>query len=70
MTNLQLSVPDISCGHCKESSESAVRTLDGVARVEVAIEPRTVDVDFDESAVELGAIVAAIEEQGYEVASN
>ena len=69
MTNSKLSVPDISCDHCKHSIEGAVGALEGVARVEVAIEPRTVDVEFDDSAVELSAIVDAIEEQGYEVAS-
>ena len=68
MTNLTLSVPDISCGHCKMSIEGAVDQLTGVDKVEVHIEPKTVDVDFDEASLSLEAIVAAIEEQGYDVA--
>jgi copper chaperone len=68
MTSTTLSVPDISCGHCKSSIEGAVGDLDGVSKVDVAIEARTVDLDFDDSAVTLDAIVEAIEGQGYEVA--
>jgi copper chaperone len=63
-----ISVPDISCNHCKMSIEGAVGALDGVDKVEVHIEPRTVDVDFNEASVSIEAIHAAIEEQGYEVA--
>jgi copper chaperone len=68
MTTETLSVPDISCGHCKTSIEGAVSELDGVDKVEVDIEARTVDVAFDDSTVAREAIVGAIEEQGYEVA--
>ena len=68
MSKQHISVPDISCNHCKMSIEGAVGALDGVDKVEVHIDPRTVDVEFDEAAVSLDAILAAIEEQGYEVA--
>ena len=70
MTKRTISVPDISCGHCKMSIEGAVGTLVGINKVEVHIEPRTVDVDYDEGSVSLEAIQAAIEEQGYEVAAG
>ena len=68
MTTVTLSVPDISCGHCKSSIEGAVTPLEGVETAEVAIEARTVDVNFDESIVNVDAIIAAIDDQGYEVA--
>ena len=67
MTTTKLSVPDISCDHCKDAIEGAVGALPGVARVDVEVGPRTVTVDFDDGDVDLGAIVAAIEGQGYEV---
>ncbi|MET0832296.1 MAG: copper ion binding protein [Acidimicrobiia bacterium] len=67
MTELTLSVPDISCGHCKSSIEGAVATLAGVSGVEVHIDDRTVDVAFDDGTVALAAIVEAIEAQGYAV---
>lgn len=68
MTSVTLSVPDISCGHCKTSIEGAVGELGGVDSVEVNIDARTVDVSFDDAAVQRGTIVEAIEGQGYEVA--
>ncbi|MCL1599457.1 MAG: copper ion binding protein [Actinomycetia bacterium] len=67
MTQITLSVPDISCGHCKSSIEGAVGPMDGVAKAEVSISDRTVDVEFDPAKVELDAIVSAIDDQGYEV---
>ena len=68
MTTITLSVPDISCAHCKTSIEGAVSPLAGVDSAEVEIDARTVEVKYDESAVDLDAIIAAIDEQGYEVA--
>ncbi|MCL1593058.1 MAG: copper ion binding protein [Actinomycetia bacterium] len=67
MTQITLSVPDISCGHCKSSIEGAVTPMDGVAKAEVSINDRTVDLEFDPAKVELAAIVTAIDDQGYEV---
>lgn len=68
MTSRTLSVPDISCGHCKTSIEGAVGPLEGVESVEVGVDERTVAIDYDGSDGTLEAIVAAIEDQGYEVA--
>ena len=67
-THVTLNVPDISCGHCKSAIEGAVAPMDGVEDAEVTIDARTVDVHFDESAVDIDAIVTAIEDQGYDVA--
>ena len=68
MTTITLSVPDISCGHCKTSIEGAVAPLAGVEAAEVTIDQRTVDVTYDDGAIALDAIIDAIEEQGYDVA--
>lgn len=67
-TNTTLTVPDISCGHCKESIEGAVGGLAGVDEVTVAIEPRTVALRFDTDRVGLDDITSTIEGLGYEVA--
>jgi copper chaperone len=60
------SVPGISCGHCKAAIEAEVGEVAGVTLVEVDVDARTVRVlgEPDEAAV-----VDAIEEAGYEVAS-
>lgn len=60
------SVPGISCGHCKAAIEAEVAGVDGVDLVEVDVEARSVKVLGDASD---DAIVAAIDEAGYEVAS-
>ena len=67
MSTRTLSVPEISCGHCKSSIEGAVSPLNGVNKVEVHIEERTVELDYDGTDATFDAIVAAIEEQGYDV---
>ena len=65
--SIVLSVPGISCEHCKNSIEGAVGELAGVDQVEVDIAGRTVSVEFDQEKTSLPAIVAAIDEVGYEV---
>ena len=67
MKQITLLVPGISCGHCKSSIEGAVASMDGVARAEVSISERTVDVEYDPAQVDLAAIVSAIDDQGFEV---
>ena len=67
-TEITLSVPDISCAHCKSSIEGALQPLGGVERAEVTIDRRTVDIAYDDAALALDEIIAAIEEQGYDVA--
>lgn len=69
MTEITLSVPDISCDHCKNSIEGALAPLDGVDAAAVSIADRNVAVTFDANSISLDAIKAAIDEQGYEVAS-
>lgn len=69
MTNQTLIVPDIHCDHCASSIEGAVGLIEGVEKVKVQIEERTVYVSYDEASVNLDAIVSAIEGQGYEVKS-
>lgn len=67
MTTQTLTVPEIHCGHCKTSIEEALSALEGVESVEVEIEPRTVNLSYDESTVGMEDIKAAIEAVGYEV---
>ena len=68
MEQQTISVPDISCDHCKMSIEGATSQLDGVTHSEVDIPAKIVTVAFERERVDLDTIVAAIEEQGYDVA--
>jgi len=64
-----LNVPDVACAHCKAAIEGAVAPLEGVERVEVEIESKSVAVDLDEGG-DLEAVRAAIEDEGYAVAGE
>ena len=60
------SVPDISCGHCVDAITKEVSPLPGVTAVVVDLDTKTVTV----TGGERGAVVAAIDEAGYDVADN
>jgi len=59
------SVPGISCDHCKHAIEGEVATVAGVDSVTVDVPTKVVTVEGDAPDT---AIVAAIDEAGYEVA--
>ena len=67
MTTMTISVPEIHCDHCKHSIEGALTPLPGVRSAQVDIDARTVTVEFDQARVERDQLVAAIEDQGYDV---
>jgi copper ion binding protein len=57
--------PDISCGHCVSTVQTAVGQLEGVAEVQASAETKFVDVDFDPSRTSLDEITRALTEAGY-----
>jgi copper chaperone len=67
MSTATYSVPDISCEHCKHAIEGEVSQVQGVASVEVDVDAKTVTVSGE--PLDEQAIVAAIDEAGYEVAA-
>jgi copper chaperone CopZ len=67
MSSVTYSVPDISCGHCRAAITNEVRTVVGVESVEVDLDAKTVTV-AGEPLDEL-AIIAAIDQAGYEVSA-
>lgn len=67
MTTMTISVPEIHCEHCKHSIEGALAPLPGVTSARVDISARTVTVEVDETATDREQLVAAIEDQGYDV---
>jgi copper chaperone CopZ len=67
MTTLSYSVPGVSCAHCQRAIEGEVLQVHGVESVEVDLDSKTVTVSGE--SLNAAAIVAAIDEAGYEVAA-
>ncbi|QQE74792.1 heavy-metal-associated domain-containing protein [Brevibacillus composti] len=65
MKNVTLKVEGMSCNHCVNSIEKALKEIGAAGKVDLAA--KTVEVSFDESSVTEAAIKEAIEEQGYDV---
>lgn len=63
MNMLELSVPDMSCGHCKAAVEKAVASVDAQAAVSVDLDARTVRID---SAASPDSLIAALRTEGYD----
>jgi copper ion binding protein len=66
---MTVTAPDISCEHCQRAIEGAVGRLSGVQSVHVEIPTKTVQVDFDPGQITRDVIEAALEEEGYPIAS-
>jgi len=58
----RLSVPDMSCGHCKASVEAALANVPGAGAIRVDLAGRTVEVD---GAAAIPALLLALDAAGY-----
>lgn len=65
-TSITFSVPGMTCGHCEAAVKQEVGAVAGVTGVDVDLE--TKDVVVTGTALDRDAIVAAIDEAGYDVA--
>jgi copper chaperone len=62
---LTLTVPGMSCGHCEAAVKGEVTKVAGVTDVQVDLGTKIVTVLGD--GIDRAAVVAAIDEAGYEV---
>ncbi|UQZ33451.1 copper resistance protein CopZ [Paenibacillus sp. PK3_47] len=65
MKNVTLNVEGMSCGHCVNSIEGALKTIGADGKVDLS--GGTVTVLYEENELTVDAIKEAIEEQGYDV---
>ncbi|MGM0883221.1 MAG: copper ion binding protein [Bacillota bacterium] len=65
MTKTKLQVEGMSCQHCVNSIEGALKEIGAIGKVDLT--NNTVEASYDENQITIGAIKEAIEEQGYDV---
>ncbi len=65
----KFTVPEISCGHCKETIESTVSNIESVVSVAVDIEQKSVAVKST-SDLDLSLVSEMLDEQGYTVVQS
>lgn len=68
MKTTRLKVSGMTCGHCRAAVEKALQNQSGVKNATVDLESGSADVDFDETAVAVEQLIAAVEEEGYTAA--
>jgi copper ion binding protein len=66
----EFTVNGMSCGGCVNSVTRAVSRLPGVRAVDVSLEQKVARVEYDATATDSTAIVAAIEAAGFEATAR
>jgi len=66
MTNIIIDIKGMSCNHCKIAVEEELNKLDGIIKANVNLKNNNVEVEFDETKVNMEKLKQAIEEAGYE----
>jgi copper chaperone len=70
MSQITVSVPDISCEHCENTIVKALTGKPGVKSVRVDIPNKQVALEYDESRLSLDRVKEILEEEDYPVASS
>ena len=63
---INFKVPEISCGHCKETIENTLSTVSQISESNVDIESKSVSVKLSEE-LDLKVLADLLDEQGYTV---
>ncbi|GAA1751517.1 heavy-metal-associated domain-containing protein [Kocuria aegyptia] len=69
MTTTQFQVTGMTCGHCEMSVREEVQEIAGVTGVEVSHQSGQLTVTSNQP-VDEGAVIAAVEEAGYQAARS
>ncbi len=69
MAKTVLSVPDISCDHCKATITNVLAPVAGVRAVDVDVPTKRVSVDYDAATVGVERLKELLAEEDYPVAA-
>ena len=67
--NVVFTVPEICCGHCKDTIESTLSNVESIESVSVDIEKKSVEV-FSSSDIDMINVSQLLDEQGYTVVQS
>ncbi len=67
--NVVFTVPEISCGHCKDTIESTLNNVESIEGVSVDIEKKSVEV-VSSSDLDMMNVSQLLDEQGYTVVQS
>ena len=67
--NVVFTVPEISCGHCKDTIESTLNNIESIESVSVDIEKKSVEV-ISSSDLDMMDVSQLLDEQGYTVVQS
>jgi len=67
--NIVFTVPEISCGHCKDTIESTLNNVESIESVSVDIEKKSVEV-ISSSDLDIMNVTQLLDEQGYTVVQS
>ena len=67
--NVVFTVPEISCGHCKDTIESTLNNVESIESVSVDIEKKSVEF-ITSSDLDMMNVSQLLDEQGYTVVQS
>ena len=65
MESKTVTIPNISCGHCKMRVEKAMNGVEGVSSAEVTVDTKALTVAWDESKTSWNDLQGSLEKIGY-----
>jgi len=65
MASARFKVSGMSCHHCQQKVEKALKGVAGVYSAVVDLQDGVAEVDFDDDTVTSSSLVAAVERAGY-----
>ena len=65
MKTTRLKISGMTCGHCAQAVEKALRNQSGVRNASVQLEAGAAEVEYEEGEVAPEQLMAAIAEEGY-----
>ena len=67
--NVVFTVPEISCGHCKDTIESTLNNVESIESVSVDIKKKSVEI-ISSSDLNMMNVSQLLDEQGYTVVQS